>query len=164
MIHSRLFLLAGLAPCATGEAITVSFSVLGQPNIAVGFVDIDPLRGSCAPLQLGTVTDGSGATTNTQLVCNPTNGSLTIISGGAALASFDVGATAEWSFDARTSPGLIWRTKAPMVDVMYDAPFDAEDPLLGKFTASVGSTFLETKFEGPRRVDLRRRAAEEPRA
>lgn len=34
----------------------------------------------------------------------------------------------------------------------YDAPFDVEDALLGKFTVSVGNTFLESKFSWVRGV------------
>jgi hypothetical protein len=122
----RLRLLLGcLLPCATAEAITVSFSVLGQPNIAVGFVDIDPLGGSCTPLRVGTITDASGAVTETELVCNPANSSLTLLSGGAVVATFGAEAAAAWTFDARASADLTWRTKAQLLDIMCAAPEDA---------------------------------------
>ena len=73
---------------------------------------------------------------------------------------FDVpvdGTAKRWTFDARVTMDatrnrfgplcvLRWYARAPMLDVMYDAPFDGADPLVGRFSVEVDEDFLTSKY------------------
>lgn len=125
--------------------VTLAFTVLKQPNIAVGFVDVDPASG-CAALQLGQLADeGRGVIHGVDLSCDPSDDSLRLTFNGT-IATFKAGTSSEWSYDARQSPAFTWRTKVPMVDMMYDTAFDAEDALIGTFTVSSNNAFLQSNF------------------
>ena len=141
-----LALLALLPAAIHATTVTLSFTVMGQPNIAIGFVDIDTATCVGAPLLIGTVTDDVAMTTkNVEVACHSGNNTLTLSYNGD-VKTFAPGVYAEWSFNA-DSQSVVWRTQADMLDIMYDCPFDKVDALTGTFTVSANNTFLEDKFQ-----------------
>eukprot|EP01047_Picozoa_sp_COSAG01_P021924 COSAG01_NODE_1287_length_10887_cov_17.346924_10_plen_394_part_00 len=143
-----LFLLvANTLVMSDAAVVTLSFTVIGQPNIAVGFLDIDPSDPTRCPVHLGKLTAGAGSVSNLTLVCSGAS-ELTLTHGGAT-QTFTGTQETSWTFDARqsTNAGTIFNPAAGlMVDVMYDATFDGEDPLQGRFTVSSNNTFLAQKY------------------
>ena len=126
---------------------TLSFTVLGQPNIAVGFHDTDA---AFDPIVLGTVTDEANEPTNVELVCIDDTLKVRTAHDGASEGSGpdwsyeDVGSG--WTFDARADSKLTWRTQVHLLDILYDCKFDHVDVLEGQFRVRSGNTYLLKKY------------------
>lgn len=145
-------LLASLLLAAGGAAdaamVTLSFTVIGQPNIAVGFLDVDPSDAARCPVHVGALTAVDDGTVSTVALLCDGDSALTLTHGGETKI-FTSTVAESWTFDARSpaNAGAVFNA-APnlMVDVMYDAAFDGEDPLQGRFTVSSNNTFLAGKY------------------
>lgn len=88
-----------LTPAAAlGAVATLSFTVMGQPNIGIGFADVDTSTCAGMPLLLGSVTE-DGLTTNVSIECETATETLSITFNGTG-RSFVAAEYAEWSFNA----------------------------------------------------------------
>jgi hypothetical protein len=88
-----------LTPAAVlGAVATLSFTVMGQPNIGIGFADVDTSTCAGMPLLLGSVTE-DGLTTNVSIECETATETLSITFNGTG-RSFVAAEYAEWSFNA----------------------------------------------------------------
>jgi hypothetical protein len=109
--------------------VTVSFAVTGQPNIAVGFIDVDPDAcnsggsgedplASDGAASLGSIVDDSGQEVFVDLVCDA-DGVLSVnVSKGGEATPLTTGKDGEWSFTAVEHEGVTWRTSADLLDIM----------------------------------------------
>jgi hypothetical protein len=107
---------------AAADIVTLSFAVTGQPNIAIGFKDIDTTNCTTAvapALVLGSVFDEvQGQLLLAEVICDATSGALSVEFNGATTPLAAATKISEWKFSAADQPGFKWQTKASLLDIM----------------------------------------------
>jgi hypothetical protein len=136
-----------IKPSCTGK--TISFSIYGQPNVAVGFIDTTTT--TVYPIHVGDIhTDVSDAGDAPSWVSAPISVDCSV---GGQLEVMWAGGTARealaphFTWKAADHSGQRWYTALQLVDIMYEAMFDGGDVLTGQFNIHVNNAFLEQKFE-----------------
>eukprot|EP00967_Tisochrysis_lutea_P041993 scaffold50547_cov33-Tisochrysis_lutea.AAC.3 len=131
------------------EGKIISFSVVGQPNVAVGFIDtttttVYPMH--IADIQTDVSDDGDApywVSSGLFIDCS-TAGQLRI---SWAEGSASELLAPQFTWNATEHPGQRWYTAVQLVDIMYETWFDGRDVLYGHFIIQINNAFLEEKFD-----------------